>query len=363
MPTYKRQFVSIAPISGALSGSIGAVAEQLDDLVKKPLAIPQSERLSAPLSGNFYQIMADLPVFVGLPGTPAELIVSLQDEVIGGSGSPIIVTNITSDLGGLNPVVGDGYVTNPVVWFSENIPSVVITLRYGVKSSLGGLPETVLLMEPRKIAEVQADTNAWIAQIKGTDYDQPISADQTLLGLDERLDQLESSGIQNSGQEKEFGIAPEFSNMVFDNSGLSNSNGTWLGGFETEGSMLHTYLDWSTNITVPQTNRMRIMIKMPGDFGAWNGVAPIKVWLKGIGSMSDIGLNITLSDTNGAQTNINNSPIAMAAMNTWEQVALPTINVGAFTPNEWVCLTLTVLARDVGNTIRVGRIDFAYLTA
>jgi len=362
MSTYKREFVSIAPMSGALSGSIGAVAQQLEDLANKPMAIPQGEHSSVPLSGNFYQIMTSMPVFVGLPGMPPELIVSFDDDIIGASGSPIVVSNITSDLNGLDVVVGNGYVQNPVIWFSENIPNMEVKLRYGIKSSLGGLPENVLLLEPRKIAEMQADTVAWIAQVKGAAHDYAITADQSLLGLDVRLQNLENNGFQNSGQEKQFGIAPEFANMVFDNSGLLNSNGTWVGGFETEGSVLQTFMEWSTNISTTQTNRMRIMVKLPGDFGMWHGATPIKVWLKGVGAANNVGINATLSDVNGAQTSINNSPIVVT-MNTWQQATLPSIDVGSFSADGWACLTLTTSAKDLGNAIRVGRIDFTYLTA
>jgi hypothetical protein len=72
---------------------------------------------------------------------------------------------------------------------------------------------------------------------------------------------------------------------------------------------------------------------------------------------------MSLNDVNGAQTNINNAPVALSLAGSWQQASMPAIDVGSFVANEWVCVTLTASAQEIGNAIRIGRIDFSYLTA
>ena len=397
MPTYQRKF-TIAPASGspdaaiaAMSGSIGVIDNSLEELKNKPLATPQTEVSSGIISVNNYQISGAAPVFVGHAGAVAPMLIGFAVPVVGASGNEVSVIDITSDAAGLNSVVGTGYVLNPYVIFSEAIPGVAINLRYGTQNTLAGLPESVFLVEPMKIAEVQADTQAWIAAIKGEGYDAAVPTERNLLGLDGRIDASDSaitsiqgamSGLSSSvayvsslanaheakigaGLVKEFGIAPEFSNMVFEEDGLVEANGTWLGGLEMDISSVHTYLEWSTNVPSPmQKNRIRIMVKLPDNFGIWHSLEPIKIWCKGAGNVANIGLNMSLHDSFGTATEISNEPIPFTSpdVGTWVQHTISGPINGMFTPNSWACLTLEVSAQDVANTVKIGRIDFKYIT-
>lgn len=404
MPTYQRQFV-IAPASGsieyslsAISGSIGVIANsvndldnELDGLRNKPLAIPQTERSDSILAVSYYRVTGVAPVFAGYAGATAAMVVSFVEPVIGNSGNELTIVDITSDAAGLNSVVGTGYVLNPYIHFSEPVPGVVVNLRYGIQSTLGGLPEGVLLVEPMKIAEVQADTQSWIAAIKGTSYDTPVAPTRTLIGLDSRVGAVEgasqmlqgsvsnlssatvaldnrATALENkvgSNVIKEFGLAPEFANMVFDNSNLVNTDGIWLGGADMGPTSIHTFLEWSTNVvSTPQSNRVRVMVKLPHDFGLWHPLMPIRIWYKGDGDASKIGLNVTVFDEFATVTNISSEPMLFGAnIGVWNQHVTSAIENGVFAPNQWICLTFETTAEGVGNTVKIGRIDCKYLTA
>lgn len=439
MPTYTRQFIA-APLSGGgvVSGSIGENSvifspsighnhngvnstpvrhdnligvgsynhTSLDGLYDRPVALPQTEVSSGVVAANFYRLQAVTPVFVGRAGATAAMLVAFTEEVIGASTNEITVVDITSDAGGATSIVGQGYAMQPYIWFSEAIPGVQISLRYGIEGTLGGLPEGALLVEPLKIAETQADTQAWIAQIKGDSYDANVPAAKNLVGLDGRTSALEAAtgnlqsadsdtqgwvaGIKGeaydanvpstrnlmgldgrtsaleakigAGVAKEFGMAPEFPNMVFDTSGLPAADGTWLGGFELDGSVPHTFLEWATNVASPQSNRIRIMIKLPHDFAGWHESEPLKIWLKGVGDSANVGLAATLTDVAGAVTNISAMPFVFTSMGTWNQHQLPAISSGSFMAGYWACLTLEATADGSGNTVKIGRIDLKYRT-
>ena len=200
---------------------------------------------------------------------------------------------------------------------------------------------------------------AYVAEIKGAAYDYPILPSQSLLGLHGRLETLESAGAP-SGQEKQFGIAPEFANMVFDNTDIVDSNGTWLGGLDTSEAMMQSFLEWSTNVASLQSYKIRVMVKLPSDFGGWQNVA-MRFWCKGLGVLSNIGLSVTVSDVNGLPTNILNLPVSFVA-NTWQAITVP-LSSGTFIANNWLCLTFEAKANGIGNAVRIGRVDFQYLTA
>jgi hypothetical protein len=271
------------------------------------------------------------------------------------------------------------------------MPLLEHNLRYGIQSTLGGLPEGVLLVEPMKIAEVQADTQSWIAAIKGTSYDTPVAPTRTLIGLDSRVGAVEgasqmlqgavsnlssatvaldnrATALENkvgSNVIKEFGLAPEFANMVFDNSNLVNTDGIWLGGADMGPTSIHTFLEWSTNVvSTPQSNRVRVMVKLPHDFGLWHPLMPIRIWYKGDGDASKIGLNVTVFDEFATVTNISSEPMLFGAnIGVWNQHVTSAIENGVFAPNQWICLTFETTAEGVGNTVKIGRIDCKYLTA
>lgn len=403
MPTYQRSFI-IAPRSGsveadlsAISGSIGVINNTLteingdvESLKNKPLATPQKEVSSGAVATNYYQLTTVSPVFVGNAGSTAAMVIGFAIPVVGASGNEILITDITSDAAGLNSVVGMGYVLNPFVRFSEPIPNQTISLRYGTQNTLANLPEGVLLIEPMKIAEVQADTQAWIATIKGENYDAPVPTNRSLLALDNRLNSAESDisytqsvtgGLSDSvaylsnmvnafqgkigaGLVKEFGIAPEFSNMVFDDEGIVEADGTWMSGVETGLGNLHTYLEWSTNVpSAPQSNRIRIMVKLPRDFGLWHSLEPIKIWYKGEGNVANVALKVSLHDSFGTLTNLADETIPLHTnFGAWNQYTTSNIANGIFSPEQWMCLTLEASAQDLANKIKIGRIDFKYIT-
>jgi hypothetical protein len=148
--------------------------------------------------------------------------------------------------------------------------------------------------------------------------------------------------------------------MVFDNAGLPSSNGTWIGKFDS----MHTALNWSTNLSSDQYYRIRLAVKLPSDFGNWDGVCPLKVWRKSAGALSNVGVKVTLHDIAGNVTNINQLDAANGTADTWEQFAAPAITPATynFQANGWCYLTLEVKANGVGNDISVGRIDFNYVT-
>lgn len=378
---------------------------QIDAHINKRIAVPQTELSSAPVNAAVYRLADATPAFVGRAGATAGSVMALlgEDIVIGASGNPITIVNITSDLAGNTSVVGMGYVAQPYVHFSEAIPNVPIRIRYGVEMTLDTLPESVLINEPLWVGETDQDVRALVAEIKGGAFDRIIDANQNLQGLDTRIAGLSndianvndnvtgvsndvsslSGSVQNIGNDiqdldgrvgvlegviaagvnKQFGIAPEFANMVFDNNGLTASNGTWVSHFESLPNMFHTALQWSTNLNTEQRYRIKVAVKLPNDFGAWDSTCPIKIWRKSTGSLANVSLHLTLRDIANAATNIDYLDVSSSAINAWEQFEVAPISSGNFVANGWFVLTLEAMANDVDNAISIGRIDFNYVTA
>lgn len=378
---------------------------QIDAHINKRIAVPQTELSSAPVNAAVYRIMDTTPAFVGRAGATANSVMALlgEDVVVGASGNPVTIVNITSDLAGTVSVVGAGYVAQPYVHFSEPIPNIPIRIRYGIEMTLDTLPESVLINEPLWVGETDQNVRALVAEIKGGAFDRVVDASQNLQGLDARILTLNNdlAGISNdvadvtnsvnnmtgsvqdldndiqgldgrvgvlegivaAGASKQFGIAPEFANMVFDNDGLAASNGTWVSRFESLPNMFHTALQWSTNLSTEQHYRVKVAVKLPNDFGAWDSACPIKIWRKSAGLLDNVALHVTMHDIANAATNIDYMDISNSTTNAWEQFEVAPVSSGNFVANGWFVLTLEAMANGIGNTISIGRIDFNYVTA
>lgn len=190
----------------------------------------------------------------------------------------------------------------------------------------------------------------------------------------ERLNQLCDGSVVtshthaqlNSGILREFGIAPEFANMVFDRANNENSQGAWESGCESslsgQDGGFHNFLQWSTELATRQDGRIRVSVKLPHDFGEWIGSNPVTVWFKAVyENVQDVGLHISIKDTLGLS--VYDSLVNPEASNGgWIHFVVPTFTSGIFEANGWFLLTLSAHVRGQGNSVKIGRIDFKYKT-
>jgi hypothetical protein len=159
------------------------------------IAAPQTEQSVGAVSSSVYQLRALAPIFVGrTSGIDPNALVALI-EVDGTKlmvgGVQVTIIKVTSDSAGNDSVIGLGYYANPYLHLSA-IPSKVIRMRYGIESSLGSIPESLLLNEPIWVGETDADIRGLIADIKGMAYDAAVPDDDDLGSLAIRISAIES---------------------------------------------------------------------------------------------------------------------------------------------------------------------------
>lgn len=158
-----------------------------------------------------------------------------------------------------------------------------------------------------------------------------------------------------------FGLAPEFPNVVFDGDGLA-ANGGWVGGHDTgvNGGM-QNFLMWTSVQPAMQSNRLRLMVKLPSNFSSW-AANPIRLWHNQDGTVdTDVSIDLAVSLPNGTAATIAPTSITKSfGDKVWAEHAVTGIT-GTYAAGDWFCITLTVGAQNNGK-VKIGRIDFFYNT-
>lgn len=191
-PTHHHEASRITYDSSGSPLLTDLVQDALDEIANYPLAVPAQEDTGlGPVGSDVYQFQTVQPVYVGVTGgeDPNGFIGLFDTD--GNEIESITVTDVTSDLAGTTSVIGDMFATQPYIQFSGNIPEE-LTLKFGIESSLLSLPKNALLREGILVGEVDGDVQAFIAEIKGTNFDVPVAGDSDLVSLDSRIDALEA---------------------------------------------------------------------------------------------------------------------------------------------------------------------------